>query len=76
MKMVPAVYRGVGAFLRKEYRGFSAYADLVPQMEWLLHRWHMATYEVLEKVHVMKPAAPPVGGDGSAAVALAAKGKA
>lgn len=48
MKNVPAVYHGTGAFLRDSVFGSGEYAKRIPQMAWLVARWHNALYAILE----------------------------
>ncbi len=48
MKMVPAVFRGTGAFVRKNLHDTANYSDLYPQMGWLIGKWHNALYGTLE----------------------------
>ena len=49
MKMIPAVCRGTGAFLRNTIYNPGDYSDLYPEMEWLVRKWHNALYGILEK---------------------------
>jgi len=48
MKMVPAVYRGTGAFLRNSFYKALSYDKLYPKMGWLVNNWHGALYKILE----------------------------
>jgi hypothetical protein len=48
MKMVPAAYRGTGAFLRQSLFKEKNYSVLHPQMGWLISKWHNALYTILE----------------------------
>jgi hypothetical protein len=48
MKNVPAVYHGTGAFLRNSLYANDAYSKCIPQMEWLVRKWHYALYSILE----------------------------
>lgn len=48
MKNVPAVYHGTGAFLRDSLFGKGEYGKKIPQMSWLVSKWHKALYSILE----------------------------
>lgn len=48
MKMIPAVFRGTGAFLRSNLHKDGDYTKLYPNMGWLVRNWHNALYRVLE----------------------------
>lgn len=48
MKMVPAIFRGTGAFLRSNLHDEQNYSKLYPEMGWLVSKWHNALYHVLE----------------------------
>lgn len=48
MKAVPAIYRGTGAWLRKDLYDIEDYDDYSNGMGWLLDRWHNAIYGILE----------------------------
>lgn len=51
MKMIPAVFRGTGAFLRWYLHGNPKdYDGIYPKMGWLVREWHNAIYKVLEPV--------------------------
>jgi hypothetical protein len=54
MKMVPAVFRGTGAFLRGNLHGEDNYSKLYPKMGWLVSKWHNALYCILEP-HLKAP---------------------
>ncbi|RMH27506.1 MAG: hypothetical protein D6692_07590 [Planctomycetota bacterium] len=56
MKMVPAVFRGTGAFVRGGLSRETNYSRLYPQMGWLVSKWHNALYHVLEP-HLKSPSA-------------------
>lgn len=47
LKNVPAVYHGTGAFLRQSVFNDN-YKEYVPQMAWLVSKWHNALYHLLE----------------------------
>lgn len=49
MKMIPAILRGTGAFLRTAlFDAKKSYDSLFPQMGWLVTKWHNALYAFLE----------------------------
>lgn len=50
MKMVPGIYRGIGAFLRQTVYGLKTYEERFPKMGWLISRWHNAPYHTLEPI--------------------------
>jgi len=55
MKMIPAILRGTGAFLRARLFDAKNYNALFPQMGWLVSNWHNALYAFLEPaLHVAK----------------------
>lgn len=60
MKMVPAVFRGTGAFLRSNLCGENNYEKLYPNMGWLVSKWHNALYHTLES-HLKVAAAASSG---------------
>ncbi|MEQ1891804.1 MAG: hypothetical protein ABL998_04615 [Planctomycetota bacterium] len=48
MKAVPAIYRGTGAWLRKDLYDIENYDAYSRGMGWLLDKWHNAIHDILE----------------------------